>query len=102
MSLTEPTTEVIGLTLVRGTSPDLEWIEVEGETIVWSESTQELHRLDPIATLIFRLCDGRSTVADTVEDLARSFAVPSSEVTADIEHCVRWLLATRLVHPAQQ
>ena len=85
------------LVLRRGASPELEWVEIDGECIVWSHRSQQLHRLDRVASVIFQLCDGQSTVADTVDDLAHSFGVDRQRVDADVADCVRFLLDAGLV-----
>jgi hypothetical protein len=91
------TAELEHLVLARGTSPDLEWVEVDGECIVWCARSQELHHLDRIASLIFRLCDGNVSVATTIDELATSFGVDRTRVAADLGPCLRFLLSAGLV-----
>ena len=93
----DSTSELANVVLVRGASPELEWVEIDGECIVWCQPTEQLHRLDRIASLVFRLCDGSATVAETVDELASSFGEDRARVAADVEPCVRFLLAAELV-----
>ena len=70
--------------LARRPAPHVEWIEIEGETIAWNADTAELHRLDPIATLVFQLCDGAAPLRETVTDLAGAFGQPPAAVERDV------------------
>ena len=35
-------------------------VELDGEAVIYDEETTELHHLNPTATIVFGLCDGRS------------------------------------------
>jgi hypothetical protein len=86
------------LVLERGGADELAWVELEGECVVWCDAGEQLHRLDPIATLIFRQCDGRTTLARVIEDLAASFGLPPETIEADVVRCAGTLAETGLVH----
>lgn len=83
--------------LTKRQPPHLEWIEIEGEAIAWNDDDGELHRLDPIATLVFRLCDGTVDLGRTAADLAEAFRQPVPTVEADVLHCAQKLLQGGLV-----
>jgi hypothetical protein len=77
----------------------VEWVEVEDQLIVWSVTTAELHHLDPIATLVFHLCDGRSSLDDTVTDLAAVFGREPEQIRDDVVRCAEQLWGSGLVAP---
>lgn len=77
--------------LVRRDSAQLEWTEIEDQLIVWDGARGELHHLDPIATLVLRLCDGSTRFDETVADLARAFACEPDQIRADVARCVATL-----------
>ncbi len=86
------------LVLQRGGDDELAWIELEGECLVWCDAGEQLHRLDPVATLIFHQCDGRTTLAQVIEDLAERFGLADQDIEADVVQCARVLVDAGLVH----
>ena len=88
-----------GVDTVLEPTSAIAWVEVDDQVVVWSDATQELHHLDPIATLVFRLCDGTSTLGDTVADLARLFGREPDQIRGDVTRCVEQRLASGLVQP---
>lgn len=91
-ALMEPTTVVR-----RKPPPLVEWVEIEGEVVAWSEETQDLHLLDPIASLIFQLCDGTATLEVNTADLAQAFGQPVEVVAGDVGSCLANLQTLGLV-----
>ena len=88
-------------TVVRRKKPPLvEWVEVEGEIVAWNDETQDLHLLDPIAALIFQLCDGSATLHDNIADLAQAFGQPAEVIAVDVHVCLANLLTLGLVEVA--
>lgn len=102
------TTEPVEITLDTSTvlakqaAPNLEWVEVEGEVVAWNAEAAELHRLDPIATLVFQLCDGRTDLGQTVVELAEAFDQPRQRVEADVLGCASQLHRDGLVVEVDQ
>jgi hypothetical protein len=47
-----------------------------------------VHALDPVATLVWRCCDGSASVAEIAADLAVGFAVDAATVQRDVEATV--------------
>lgn len=84
------TPEPIGATTIvrRRAAPLVEWVEVEGEIVAWNGDTQDLHLLDPIASLIFQLSDGSTTLAENTTDLAQAFGQPEADIASDISACL--------------
>lgn len=72
-------------------SLDLEWVEVGGEAIIWHLEQLELHRLDPIGTLVFQLCDGVTPLTVTVGELGEWFG-HRRQVAEDVRKLVTTLL----------
>jgi hypothetical protein len=53
--------------------------EVAGETLVYDRETQEAHCLNPAAALVWAHCDGRTTVAEMAQLLAREMKTPVTD-----------------------
>jgi hypothetical protein len=88
------------LVLVRRRPPLVEWVEIEGEAVVWNAEQDALHRLDRTATLVFQLCDGTASLAQTAADLADAFGQPVTSVHADVVRCATTLAEAGLVEVA--
>ncbi len=64
-------------------------VEVDGEAVIYDELSEELHHLNPTATIIFSLCDGSATIKELSGEVANAFAVPPQEVEPQIRSLVR-------------
>lgn len=83
--------------LARRRPPAVEWVEIDGEAVVWSDEPEALHRLDPIATLVFQLCDGVTPLRQTVAELADAFGQRPEVVAPDVTRCAAGLCRNGLV-----
>ena len=95
---THLTTETV---LRRRPSPLVEWVEVDGEIVAWDQEGEALHLLDPIASLIFQLCDGTASLAVTVNDLAEAFGREPASLTDDVLAGAAALEEKKLVEPVR-
>lgn len=68
---------------------DLTVVELDGEAVVYDESSGELHHLNPSATLVFGLLDGTATIRELVADVSDAFGVPVEEVEPQLRDLVR-------------
>jgi hypothetical protein len=72
-------------------SPGLELNEVEDGLIVYQESTERLHHLNPTAAIVFELCDGSHDAASIATIVGELFALgraPADVVSACIARLV--------------
>ena len=65
--------------------------ELDGEAIVYSECTGDVHVLNATATLIWQHLDGQVTLDDLARDLSEVFLVPFAQVQADVLQVARTL-----------
>lgn len=70
--------------LRRRPSPEVDWVDVGGQVVAWAEETSSLHLLDPIASVIFLLMDGQTTLGVTAAELADSFGTNVEQVETDV------------------
>ncbi len=70
--------------MARQSTPHVEWVDVQGEVVVWNANTESLHLLDPIAAIIFQLLDGVTTLEQNARDLAEAFGRDLEQVRADV------------------
>lgn len=81
-----PTQAALGrdTVLVRKDSPGVEWVSIEREIVAWNAERESLHLLDPIASLVFQLCDGDAPLEVTIRELAESFGQDVDKVAVDV------------------
>lgn len=77
--------------------PDLASVQVEGERLILDEVNGDLHHLDPLASVIWDLLDGRSVESEVASDLADVFRVPVEVVQKDLEQLLERLEAQGLL-----
>lgn len=63
--------------------------ELDGEAVVYAESTGDVHALNATATLIWQQLDGHVTLNELARDLSELFTVPFDLVQADVLQVVR-------------
>jgi hypothetical protein len=81
-----------GRTTVPAARRDLVAVTLDGATVIHRHG--QLHALDPVATLVWRCCDGGATVDEIAADLAAAFGVPPERAREDVSAAVAEL--TRL------
>jgi PqqD family protein of HPr-rel-A system len=59
-------------------------VEIDGEAVVYDETTGELHHLNPSATIVLSLCDGTRSVDDMATEVSEAFTVAREEVYAQV------------------
>jgi hypothetical protein len=67
---------------------DLTCVDIDGEGLVHDGEIHTIHELNPLATLVFQLCDGKATLAETSAGIADAFGVPCERVQKDVEDTV--------------
>jgi Coenzyme PQQ synthesis protein D (PqqD) len=70
--------------LRRRPSPEVDWVDVGGQVVAWADEPGSLHLLDPIASLVFLLIDGQTTLRITAAELADSFGTETAQVERDV------------------
>jgi hypothetical protein len=60
--------------------PDVAWVELDGEAVVYDVPFDRMHRLNPSATLLWQCADGSGTIAEIVTDIADVYGEPPDAV----------------------
>ena len=83
--------------MLRARTEGLVAVEADGETLVYDTATHRAHRLDALAALVWRGCDGRATPAELAASLAE---VQGAPVDVEVVHFALARLArARLLEP---
>jgi hypothetical protein len=59
------------------------------ELIAYDPTTGNVHHMNPLAALVFQLCDGSATVKETAVELADAINVPLEQVEPEVRAIVR-------------
>jgi coenzyme PQQ synthesis protein D (PqqD) len=62
---------------------DVEWVELDGEIVVYDRAGEHLHRLNATAASVWRACDGRS-LADVVASARGVYAGDTDVITREV------------------
>lgn len=76
---------------------DVLFSEVGGEGVIFDPTTQQMHRLDPLARLLWQLLDGVATLEETCTEIAELFGADLEQVRNDVVALVLDLEARNLL-----
>jgi hypothetical protein len=68
---------------------DLTVVELDGEVVIYDELADDIHHLNPTASIVFSLCDGGTTVKDMAQEIAGAFGVPTDQVEREVRPLLR-------------
>lgn len=68
---------------------DLTTVELDGEIVIYDERTDDIHHMNPTASVVFSLCDGSSSVKEMAAEIAEAFGMAEEEVEKDIRLLLR-------------
>jgi hypothetical protein len=71
---------------------DLDVNETDDGLIIYQESTDRVHHLNPTAAVVFELCDGTRSAQDIARLVAETFGLadsPEAETNACLEDLIR-------------
>jgi len=76
--------DTITLTSAIGPTDTLSSVELDGETVIYDDSNGSIHLLDPIATVVWSVLDGTSTLEEIAADLTEAFNADPDQVRNDV------------------
>lgn len=79
---------------------DLTLVELDQEAVVYDPLSGLIHYLNPMASLVFQLCDGTATVKETTAELADANEVEPDAIAADVRKLVQQFRDAGLVVPS--
>lgn len=69
--------------------PDVTQVEVDGEIVLYDDTTNVMHRLNPTAGQVWHCLDGSGSLAEIAADLAEVYAVDPQQVLTEVVATVR-------------
>lgn len=76
---------------------DVEWVELDGEGVVYDASTGDIHRLNASAHEVWVRCDGSGTVSQLIHELSRLYPDADDAIVDDVHDVLSMLAALDLV-----
>lgn len=76
---------------------DLEFLEIEGEIVIYDELDDSIHQLNPTASMIWQACDGSATIVELAGEFSEASGLPHSQIERDVAAAVRDLAAAGLM-----
>ncbi len=78
-------------------SPELIEQVIDGETVVLDKVAGLIHQLNATASTIWTACDGKATVDNIAEQIARQYGIDIELARADVETTFQQLVEQKLV-----
>lgn len=77
-------------------------VELDGESVVYDRQSGVLHHLNAGATLVFRECDGASTIAQLAAVIAEAVGEPVGRIEPEVRSAIRGLRRANLLEPTRR
>ena len=77
-------------------------VELDGEAVIYDRRAGVLHHLNAGATLVYRACDGGSTIAELAAGIADAVGEPVGRIEPDVRTAVRRLRRADLLEPSRR
>jgi hypothetical protein len=78
--------------------PTIDHRTIGGEGFIITPGSSQIHSLNPVATFIFDLFDGQTTLADVVSKVVSEFEVEPEQAEADVLAFVLLLEQRGMLH----
>jgi PqqD family protein of HPr-rel-A system len=80
---------------------DVTFVEVDQEAVAYDPLSKLVHYLNPMGSIVLQLCDGTSTVDETIAELAEAQEVEPAEIDESIRALIDNFVAVGLVEPGE-
>jgi len=80
--------------------PDVEWVELDGEAVLYDPTVSMLHRLNRGAAAVWAACDGIVSSDEITRAIAGARAGSSQEIARDVSAAINRLRRLGLLLPA--
>jgi Coenzyme PQQ synthesis protein D (PqqD) len=64
--------------------PDVEWITLDGEAVLYDPAAHTLHRLNAAATAVWAACNGRATPAEIIGVIDGTYEGSPQAIARDV------------------
>ena len=74
------------------------WRELDGEAVLLSPAAGNSYNLNAVGTFIWKLLDGKHSLADIATALCETYEVEYPQALQDVERIMAELLSHKLIH----
>jgi hypothetical protein len=64
--------------------PDVEWVTLDGEAVLYDPTANVLHRLNPTAAAVWAACDGTEPMHRITSAIEDAYSGPPGEIARDV------------------
>jgi Coenzyme PQQ synthesis protein D (PqqD) len=64
--------------------PDVEWVTLDGEAVLYDPTGHTLHRLNAAATAVWAACDGTAPSDRITSAIENAYSGPPGEIARDV------------------
>jgi hypothetical protein len=69
-------------------APHADWLDLDGEVVIYDERVARIRVLNPAGSLVWRLLDGTATIEEVVDDLVSVLELEHATVETDVRRLV--------------
>lgn len=80
---------------------DVEWVELDGDAVLYDPAAHVLHRLNPEAAAVWAACDGRTTAEGIIGAIDDAYAGSSEAIARDVPAAIDRFRRLGLLHRAR-
>jgi hypothetical protein len=75
-------------------------VELDGEAVIYDRRARVLHHLNAGATIVYRACDGRTSIGELAAGIADAVGEPVDRIEPDVRAAIRRLRRADLLEPS--
>jgi Coenzyme PQQ synthesis protein D (PqqD) len=76
---------------------DVEWVELEGEGVLYDPRAHTVHRLNSAAAVVWKACDGTASQAEITRAIGHAHSGPRGTIERDVAAVIAPFCRLRLV-----
>jgi Coenzyme PQQ synthesis protein D (PqqD) len=80
--------------------PDVEWVTLDGEAVLYDPTGHILHRLNAAATAVWAACNGRATPAEIIRVIDGTYEGSPQAIARDVPVAIDRFRRLGLLHQA--
>jgi Coenzyme PQQ synthesis protein D (PqqD) len=79
--------------------PDVEWVTLDGEAVLYDPTAHALHRLNTSATAVWAACDGTAPLGRITTAIEDVYSAPPGEIAREVPAVIAQFRRLGLLRP---
>jgi Coenzyme PQQ synthesis protein D (PqqD) len=80
--------------------PDVEWVTLDGEVVLYDPTASVVHRLNPAAAAVWAACDGTASLQGITSAIEDAYSGPPGEIARDVPAVIARFRQLGLLRPS--